>query len=174
MLDRLAARFGEPRRRSRFNAQLAEVQARLEGWSAPLRLALIWPQTYMNESGRAVSPARGAYRLALSRLLVIHDEIDLPFGSVRVRCGGGLAGHNGLKSLAHELGGSDFWRVRVGVGRPRSSDPEIVAAYVLSGFRESAEQVQELLARAEQAALDLLAAEQAPAAGGGGSGRTRR
>lgn len=172
MLDRLAARFGEPRRRVRFNAQLAEAQARLDGEGRALRLALIWPQTYMNECGRAVSPARGAYRLPLSRLLVIHDEIDLPFGSVRVRCGGGLAGHNGLKSLVRELGGSDFWRVRVGVGRPPSTDPEVVAAYVLSAFRERKEQVQALLAEAEQAALDLLAAEGASDAGGRRGGRS--
>ena len=82
----------------------------------------------MNDAGRSVGPARGAYRLALDRVLVIHDEIDLPFGEVRTRVGGGLAGHNGLKSLRRELGGEDFVRVRVGVGRPDSTDPEIVAA----------------------------------------------
>ncbi len=66
----------------------------------------------------------------------MHDEIDLPFGEVRTRLGGGLAGHNGLKSLKRELGSADFMRVRVGVGRPDSTDPEIVSAYVLGRFRE--------------------------------------
>src|ERR671925_858244 len=88
------------------------------------RVAVLWPQTYMNEAGRSVGPARGAYRIPLDRLLVVHDEIDLPFGEVRTRVGGGLAGHNGLKSVASELGGADFARVRVGVGRPASTDPE--------------------------------------------------
>ena len=81
----------------------------------------------MNEAGRSVGPARGAYKLPLDRVLVVHDEIDLPFGEVRARVGGGLAGHNGLKSLKRELGGPDFARVRVGVGRPDSTDPEIVS-----------------------------------------------
>ena len=74
-------------------------------------------------------------------MLVVHDEIDLPFGDVRTRVGGGLAGHNGLKSLRRELGGPDFLRVRVGVGRPDSTDPEIVAAYVLARFREAPAEV---------------------------------
>jgi len=76
---------------------------------------------------------------------VVHDEIDLPFGEVRTRLGGGLAGHNGLKSLKRELGGADFRRVRVGVGRPDSTDPEIVSAYVLGRFRESDAQVRDLI-----------------------------
>ena len=78
----------------------------------------------------------------------MHDEIDLPFGEVRTRLGGGLAGHNGLKSLKRELGGADFMRVRVGVGRPDSTDPEIVSAYVLGRFRESEAEVAELIERA--------------------------
>ena len=109
------------------------------------RVAVLWPQTYMNEAGRSVGPARGALKLPLERVLVVHDEIDLPFGEVRARLGGGLAGHNGLKSLKRELGGADFVRVRVGVGRPASSDPEIVSAYVLGRFREDPEQVRDLV-----------------------------
>ena len=81
------------------------------------------PQTYMNDAGRSVGPARGSYKLDLDRVLVVHDEIDLPFGEVRARTGGGLAGHNGLKSLKRELGSADFTRVRVGVGRPDSDRP---------------------------------------------------
>jgi PTH1 family peptidyl-tRNA hydrolase len=109
---------------------------------------LLEPQTFMNDAGRSVGPARGAYRLQIERVLVVHDEIDLAFGEVRSRVGGGLAGHNGLKSIRAELGGPDFARVRVGVGRPDSTDPEIVAAYVLSRFRESKAEVDDLVDRA--------------------------
>jgi PTH1 family peptidyl-tRNA hydrolase len=112
------------------------------------RVAVLKPQTFMNESGRSVGPARGTYRLDLDRIVVIHDEIDLPFGEVRVRLGGGLAGHNGLKSLKRDLGSPDFHRVRVGVGRPDSTDPDIVAAYVLGSWRQPAAEVAELIDRA--------------------------
>jgi peptidyl-tRNA hydrolase, PTH1 family len=110
----------------------------------------------MNESGRSVGPARGAYKLALDRVLVIHDEIDLPFGEVRVRLGGGLAGHNGLKSLKRELGAPDFHRVRVGVGRPDTTDPELVAAYVLGKWRQPAAEVAALIDRAGDEAERLV------------------
>lgn len=113
-----------------------------------VRVAVLCPQTYYNDAGRSVGPARGTFKLPLARVLVVHDEIDLPFGEVRTRVGGGLAGNNGLKSIKRELGGADFARVRVGVGRPDSTDPEIVAAYVLGGFREDPEQVRELIGRA--------------------------
>jgi PTH1 family peptidyl-tRNA hydrolase len=88
----------------------------------------------------------------------VHDEIDLPFGEVRVRLGGGLAGHNGLKSLKRELGGTDFHRVRVGVGRPDSSDPDIVAAYVLGRFSEPADQVRALVDEAASETERLVGA----------------
>jgi PTH1 family peptidyl-tRNA hydrolase len=84
----------------------------------------------------------------LGRVIVIHDEIDLPFGEVRSKLGGGVAGHNGLKSLREGLGGVEFWRVRAGVGRPDSTDPEIVSSYVLSRFREPREEVAALIERA--------------------------
>ena len=80
------------------------------------------------------------------------DEIDLPFGDVRTRVGGGLAGHNGLRSVARGLGGRDFARVRIGVGRPDSTDPDVVADYVLSKFREPADEVRALVERATDAA----------------------
>ena len=102
----------------------------------------------MNEAGRSVGPARGSFKLGLDRLVVIHDEIDLPFGEIRTRLGGGLAGHNGLKSLKRELGGADFQRIRVGVGRPDSTDPDIVAAYVLGRWRQSSSEVADLVSRA--------------------------
>jgi peptidyl-tRNA hydrolase, PTH1 family len=106
------------------------------------------PQTYMNESGTSAGPARGALRVPLDHVVVLHDEIDLPFGEVRSRLGGGLAGHNGLKSLARHLGGPDFWRVRIGVGRPDSTDPELVSRHVLGRFQEDPADVRELIERA--------------------------
>src|SRR5205807_4751368 len=114
----------------------------------PLRVAILCPTTYMNDAGRSVGPARGALRLPLERVLVVHDEIDLGFGEVRVRTGGGLAGHNGLKSLREGLGSADFTRVRVGVGRPPTTDPERVAAYVLGRFAEPREEVEREIGRA--------------------------
>jgi PTH1 family peptidyl-tRNA hydrolase len=109
------------------------------------RVGVLLPQTFMNDAGKAAGPARGALGVDLDRVLVVHDEIDLPFGDVRSRLGGGLAGHNGLKSLKRELGGADFHRVRVGVGRPDSTDPDIVAGYVLGRFSEPAADVAALV-----------------------------
>ena len=100
------------------------------------RVAVLLPQTYMNDSGTSVGPARGALRVELDHVLVIHDEIDLPFGRIEIRTGGGLAGHNGLKSVKRGLGSGEFGRVRVGVGRPDSTDPEVVSRYVLGKFDE--------------------------------------
>ena len=117
---------------------------------------MLQPQTFMNESGRSVGPARGAYRVDLDRILVIHDEIDLPFGEVRSRLGGGLAGHNGLKSLRRDLGGPDFHRIRVGVGRPDSTDPDIVAAYVLGRWRQPTSEVADLISRAADEAERIV------------------
>lgn len=106
------------------------------------------PQTFMNEAGRSAGPARGATGVPLERVVAVHDEIDVPFGEVRPRLGGGLAGHNGLKSLAAALGGRDFHRIRVGVGRPDSTDPEIVSGYVLGRFAEPRDAVEALVERA--------------------------
>ena len=117
---------------------------------------MLKPQTYMNDAGRSVGPARGSFKLDLDRVLVMHDEIDLPFGDIRVRLGGGLAGHNGLKSLKRELGRADFHRVRIGVGRPDSTDPELVSAHVLGKWRQSAGEVRELVERARDEAEALI------------------
>ena len=118
---------------------------------------MLKPQTYMNEAGRSVGPARGSYKLELDRVLVLHDEIDLPFGDIRSRLGGGLAGHNGLKSLKRELGGAEFHRVRIGVGRPDSTDPDIVAAYVLGRWQQAAGDVRDLVERARDEAERIVA-----------------
>jgi PTH1 family peptidyl-tRNA hydrolase len=106
---------------------------------------VLTPQTFMNESGRAAGPARGALRIPLDRVVAIHDEIDLPFGEIRSKLGGGVAGHNGLKSLRDGFGSADFWRVRAGVGRPDSTDPEIVSAHVLARFSEPEDEVRGLI-----------------------------
>jgi PTH1 family peptidyl-tRNA hydrolase len=139
--ERLLERWDLGRPRRRYHGLYAEGRAGIGG----PQVAVLLPQTFMNDSGRSVGPARGALKLPLDRVLVLHDEIDLPFGEVRTRLGGGLAGHNGLKSLRRELGAPDFWRVRMGVGRPDSTDPEIVASYVLGRFRESPAEVADLV-----------------------------
>jgi len=120
------------------------------------RVGVLLPQTYMNEAGRSAGPARGALGVDLDHVVAIHDEIDLSFGEVKARLGGGLAGHNGLKSLKRELGGADFQRVRVGVGRPDSTDPDIVAGYVLGRFREPDTDVRDLIERAADATERLV------------------
>ena len=119
-------------------------------------MAILLPQTFMNESGGSAGPARGSLKVPLERVVVLHDEIDLPFGEVQTRLGGGLAGHNGLKSLKSGFGSPDFWRVRVGVGRPDSTDPEVVSSYVLGRFRESRDDVAALIGTAADAAERLV------------------
>jgi peptidyl-tRNA hydrolase, PTH1 family len=149
----LRERWSLPSPRKRFRGLLSEgriVRADDAGSSqAPRpRVAILCPMTYMNDVGESIGPARGALRMALERVVIVHDEIDLPFGEVRAKLGGGLAGHNGLKSAARGLGGDGFRRVRVGVGRPDSSDSDVVSAHVLGRFREPDEQVRALVERA--------------------------
>jgi peptidyl-tRNA hydrolase, PTH1 family len=123
------------------------------------RVGVLLPQTFMNESGSSAGPARGSLHVPLDRVVVIHDEIDLPFGRIDARIGGGLAGHNGLKSLERELGGRDFRRVRVGVGRPDSTDPEIVVPYVLGRFDAPSDEVRRLVEDAVDVLDRLVTAE---------------
>ncbi len=151
----LGVRWGMSRSKSKYAGLIADGRT---GPGGP-RVALLLPQTFMNEAGRSVGPARGALKVPLERLLVIHDEIDLPFGEIQVRVGGGLAGHNGLKSLKRELGSGDFARVRVGVGRPDSTDPEVVSGYVLGRFREPRSDVEDLIHRAADAAERVVLGE---------------
>jgi len=155
--DELARRWELPRAKKRYAGLFTDGRT---GPGGP-RVAMLWPQTYMNEAGTSVGPARGALHLDLDRVLVVHDEIDLPFGDVRTRVGGGLAGHNGLKSLRRGLGSADFARVRVGVGRPDSTDPEIVAAYVLGRWRQGAREVAAVVGAAADAAERIVLGEAA-------------
>jgi PTH1 family peptidyl-tRNA hydrolase len=151
----LATRWELPKPKSRYRGLLTEGRT---GPGGP-RVAILTPQTYMNEAGNCVGPARGALHVPLDRVLVVYDEIDLRFGEIRVRAGGGTAGHNGIKSLKRGLGSGDFMRLRVGVGRPDSTDPEIVSAWVLGRFREPREEVQALIERgADEAERVVLGA----------------
>jgi PTH1 family peptidyl-tRNA hydrolase len=139
-----AERWGLPRAKKKYGGLYTDGRT---GPGGP-RVGVLLPQTYMNESGSSVGPARGALGVPLERVVAVHDEIDLPFGRIEVRLGGGLAGHNGLKSLRAGLGGADFRRVRVGVGRPDTTDPEIVSAHVLGRFGEPPDEVRALVDRA--------------------------
>jgi PTH1 family peptidyl-tRNA hydrolase len=130
--------------RSKFNGQLAEV--RLDG----LRLALLKPETYMNVSGKSVGAAGRFFKVDPPSLLVVHDDVDLEPGRFQARLGGGLAGHNGLRSIAGALGTQDFLRLRIGVGRPERGDLRPVADYVLSRFEPEVD-VEALVGRAADA-----------------------
>ena len=137
--------------RSKFSGALADL--RLDG----RRLALLAPQTYMNESGRSVAGAVRFYKLSLEELLVVHDDVDLDVGRLQARFGGGLAGHNGLRSIVQHLGTSDFLRLRIGVGRPERGDQRPVADFVLSPFAPEAD-VDGMVARAADG-VETLAVE---------------
>jgi peptidyl-tRNA hydrolase, PTH1 family len=137
--------------RSKFSGRLAETRL------AELRLAILEPETYMNESGRSVGAAARFFKVEPSSLVVAHDDVDLATGRLQVRLGGGLAGHNGLRSIAQALGGPDFLRVRIGVGRPGRGDQRPVADYVLSPFEPEVD-ADELVTRATDA-VETLALE---------------
>ena len=152
VLAELASRWELPRAKDKYRGRITEGRIRPGG----PRVALLQPQTYMNESGTSVGPARGQLKVPIEEVVAIHDEIDLPFGEIRAKLGGGVAGHNGLKSLRDGLGSTDFWRLRVGVGRPDSTDPEVVSAYVLGRFAEGRDEVAELVSSAADEAERLV------------------
>ena len=153
--DELARRM-DGRWRAKFSGQLAEV--RLDA----LRLALLKPETFMNDSGRSVAAATRFFKVEPGSLLVVHDDVDLEPGRLQARAGGGLAGHNGLRSLAQTLGTQEFLRLRIGVGRPGRGDPRSVADYVLSPF-ELDDDVGALVSRAADA-VETVAREGVEAA----------
>jgi peptidyl-tRNA hydrolase, PTH1 family len=155
VVDELARRHGGTWR-SKFSGQLAEI--RLDGH----KIALLKPETYMNESGRSVGGAARFYKLEPGEVLVVHDEGDFDLGRLELKAGGGLAGHNGLRSIAQQLKTQDFLRLRIGVGRPERGDPRPLADYVLSDF-EPADDAETLVARAADAVeqLDADGIEQA-------------
>src|SRR5438309_2135813 len=146
-VDELARRHGGSWR-GKCSGQLAEL--RIDGH----RVALLKPETYMSESGRSVQAAAGFFKVEPDALLVVHDESDLEPGRLQARLGGGFAGHNGLRSIAQQLGTPDFLRLRVGVGRPGRGDQRPLADYVLSDF-EPAEDAEAIVARAADAVETL-------------------
>jgi peptidyl-tRNA hydrolase, PTH1 family len=155
--ERLIERWQLSKPKQRFKGLLSEGRIGTPGVEAPVRAAVLMPQTYMNDAGRSVGPARGALGVEdLDHVLVVHDEIDIPFGEIRVRLGGGLAGHNGLKSIRQGLGSTEFGRVRAGVDRPPTTDPDRVAAYVLGTFAEPRAEVAALVDRAADAVEQVL------------------
>ena len=147
VVDELARRHGGSWK-SKFNGQLAEI--RLEGH----KLALLKPETYMNESGRSVGAAANFFKVEPDAVLVVHDEGDFDLGRLELKFGGGLAGHNGLRSIAQHLKTQDFLRLRIGVGRPERGDPRPLADYVLSNF-EPHDDAEALLASAADAVEQL-------------------
>jgi PTH1 family peptidyl-tRNA hydrolase len=149
VLDELARRH-DGSWRSKFSGQLAEVRV------GGARVALLKPETYMNESGRAIRTAAKFFKTPVARALVVHDDVDLEEGRLQARPGGGLAGHNGLRSIAQELGSQDFPRLRIGVGRPGRGDQRSVADFVLSRFAPETD-VDGLVARSANAVEVLLA-----------------
>ncbi len=148
VVDELARRHGGTFR-SKFSGDLSEL--RIDGQ----RVALLKPQTYMNESGSSVAAARKFFKVELPSLLVVHDEVDLDLGRLQARHGGGLAGHNGLRSVAKSLGTPEFTRLRIGVGRPERGDPRPVADWVLSPFEPDVD-VDALVARSADAVETLV------------------
>src|SRR5919198_4538483 len=143
VVDELARRHGASWR-EKFSGRLAGL--RIDGH----KVALLKPETYMNDSGRSVAAARKFFKLEPDAILVVHDEVDLETGRLQARLGGGLAGHNGLRSVAAHLRTPEFMRLRVGVGRPQRGDPRKPADYVLSNFTAD-EDAEQLVARAADA-----------------------
>jgi peptidyl-tRNA hydrolase, PTH1 family len=143
VLDELARRH-DGSWRSKFSGSLAEVRL------GDLRLALLKPETYMNESGRSVGAAVRFFKVEPEQVLVVHDDVDLEPGRLQARAGGGLAGHNGLRSLAQHLGSQEFLRLRIGVGRPGRGDPRSIADWVLSPFAPE-EDAEALISRSADA-----------------------
>ena len=148
VVDRIAQELGAGFR-DKFNGRIAETR------DGETRLALLEPLTYMNDSGQSVAAALRFYKLDPQRLLVVHDEIDLPLGDVRAKLGGGLAGHNGLRSLVQHLKTQDYARVRIGVGRPERGDPRSGADWVLTPFEPEVD-VPALVDKGAECALAVL------------------
>ena len=143
VVDELARRR-EGSWRSKFSGQLAEV--RLD----EAKLALLKPETYMNESGKSIAAAARFFKVPVESVLVVHDDVDLEEGRLQARQGGGLAGHNGLRSIAQALGSQDFLRLRIGVGRPGRGDRRSVADFVLAPFAPETD-VEGLISRSADA-----------------------
>jgi peptidyl-tRNA hydrolase, PTH1 family len=150
VVERLAARLGASRFTGRYAGQIAE--ARGPGGA----ISFLIPTTFMNLSGESVGPAAGALHARPEQVLVIHDELDLPFGAVRGKSGGGHGGHNGLRSVTPSLGTGAYPRVRLGVGRPTEEWRGDQADWVLAGFSEPADEVEAMIARGVEMAEAVI------------------
>jgi PTH1 family peptidyl-tRNA hydrolase len=148
VVDELARRHGGSFR-SKFSGRLAEIRL------GESRIALLEPETYMNESGRSISAGARFFKVDPVDVLVVHDDVDLEVGRMQARLGGGLAGHNGLRSIAQALGTQEFLRLRIGVGRPGRGDRRPVADYVLSPFSPE-DDVDAIVASAADAVESLI------------------
>ena len=148
VVDELARRHSGSFK-GKFRGRLADVRV------GDAKLALLKPETYMNESGASIQAAAAFYKTPIDQVLVVHDDVDLELARLQARLGGGLAGHNGLRSIAQRLGAPDFLRLRVGVGRPGRGDPRPVADYVLSPFAPE-DDVEAVVARASDAVESLV------------------
>lgn len=148
VVDEVARRHGGSFR-GKFSGRLSEL--RMGG----RRVALLKPETYMNESGRSIAAAARFFKADPGSLLVVHDDVDLEEGRLQARIGGGLAGHNGLRSIAQALATQKFMRLRIGVGRPERGDPRPVSDYVLSEFAPETD-VDSLIARSAEAVEAIL------------------
>jgi len=151
VVDEVARRLGAGKAVTRYGGRLREAR----GPRGPV--ALLVPQTYMNDSGDAVGPAAGSLHAAPGQVLVVHDELDLPFGAVRGKVGGGAGGHNGLRSVVRGLGGPGFARVRLGVGKPPADFRGDGADWVLMRFTEPREEVEAMIRRGADMVEAVLA-----------------
>lgn len=149
VVDELARRHNGSFR-AKFSGRLADMRI------SEARVALLEPETYMNDSGRSIAAAARFFKIPPEDVLVVHDDVDLDVGRLQARAGGGLAGHNGLRSIAQVLGTPEFLRLRVGVGRPSRGDPRPVADYVLSPFTAD-DDVETIVSRAADAVESVLA-----------------
>lgn len=155
VVDHFAAQLRERFTGHRSGAQLAQVRLPpVTGRPGP-RVLLARPTSYMNESGRQVAALSSFFRVPVQRLLVVHDELDIPFGELRLKRGGGEGGHNGLRSITRSVGGSDYARLRMGIGRPPGRmDP---ADFVLRDFpRGDGAEVELMIVRAAEAIREVL------------------
>ena len=156
-LDRVAGQARASfRRESRYQGAVAKISTK--GGD----LWLLKPETFMNNSGQAVAALASYYKIAAKEILVAHDELDLPAGGVKLKFGGGLSGHNGLKSIAANLGTQDFWRLRIGIGHPRDSarSEQDVADFVLQSPRKEEQALIDDVIDRSLALLDLMLAGQ--------------
>lgn len=143
----LANRFGYPRSQQKFKGQFTD------GRIGQSRVGLLCPETFMNLSGESVQPALAFFKLSSEQLIVVHDDLDLPLGTVKVKLGGGHGGHNGLRDISKRIG-QEYIRIRLGIGRP--AHKSAVSSYVLSQFSKADQQAVQWMLEDGAAAIEML------------------